>query len=490
MLFDRVLFDQKWLLQFIFSAVIAFCGLFLLIKTVPSEADQNLEAWAEEEGGSHGGRHGGCSSCGNSICYCSSTCADIGNGNQFTNECVEREMGTDHPKDTYCTVDDWLDLSMEEFSLLLGYPPEGTTNEHLIESREILQKNVRKQTPQVNEIKWEFIWKLKLPATLISFLRSLCMNALSVGEEDIKSYPKTHGRCPFGCPVKEDVDHIFMRCSLSRAVWFGSTLKLKVEKVSPSSIQLWILSILVRSQQDYTGKVKAFLEWITCVCWCIYEHRREVIFHHEKPSPVKVLHHLSALRKEVNNILHKPAQSQGSHEQTDSEMEKYLEEKRSKSNRGLDTFTKASDKRQIRGKARDAKRIQQEEIIQILKDKWIKTNRELKEEQQLVQLLKQECEQIRQSAMRQIEEKELQLADASMAAAVAESRAIAAEEKLFDCEKEIKSSEDKVCVICLNNERDMAFGCGHTTCGDCGSAISICPICRKPITSRLRLFLG
>ncbi|KAJ0231796.1 E3 ubiquitin-protein ligase RGLG4 [Hirschfeldia incana] len=44
------------------------------------------------------------------------------------------------------------------------------------------------------------------------------------------------------------------------------------------------------------------------------------------------------------------------------------------------------------------------------------------------------------------------------------------------------------CPICLTNRKDVAFGCGHMTCGDCGSRISNCPICRVLITSRLRLY--
>ncbi|CAH2067891.1 unnamed protein product [Thlaspi arvense] len=37
-------------------------------------------------------------------------------------------------------------------------------------------------------------------------------------------------------------------------------------------------------------------------------------------------------------------------------------------------------------------------------------------------------------------------------------------------------------------QANVAFGCGHMTCGDCGSRISNCPICRVLITSRLRLY--
>ncbi|KAK0606451.1 hypothetical protein LWI29_037910 [Acer saccharum] len=54
--------------------------------------------------------------------------------------------------------------------------------------------------------------------------------------------------------------------------------------------------------------------------------------------------------------------------------------------------------------------------------------------------------------------------------------------------KEPTTSAEPVCPICLTNPKDMAFGCGHTTCKDCGSAIEACPMCREPITVRLRLY--
>ncbi|WJX34704.1 E3 ubiquitin-protein ligase rglg3, variant 2 [Trifolium repens] len=50
------------------------------------------------------------------------------------------------------------------------------------------------------------------------------------------------------------------------------------------------------------------------------------------------------------------------------------------------------------------------------------------------------------------------------------------------------ASEEPVCPICLTNPKDMAFGCGHTTCKECGATLSSCPMCRQQITTRLRLY--
>ncbi|KAI3951991.1 hypothetical protein MKW92_029877 [Papaver armeniacum] len=48
--------------------------------------------------------------------------------------------------------------------------------------------------------------------------------------------------------------------------------------------------------------------------------------------------------------------------------------------------------------------------------------------------------------------------------------------------------EEVDCPICLENSRDLAFGCGHRTCHECGSELSLCPICRTPISIRIKLY--
>ncbi|PRQ40123.1 putative transcription factor C2H2 family [Rosa chinensis] len=48
--------------------------------------------------------------------------------------------------------------------------------------------------------------------------------------------------------------------------------------------------------------------------------------------------------------------------------------------------------------------------------------------------------------------------------------------------------DNQVCPICLTNPKDMAFGCGHQTCCDCGEYLQACPICRSSIQTRIKLF--
>lgn len=48
--------------------------------------------------------------------------------------------------------------------------------------------------------------------------------------------------------------------------------------------------------------------------------------------------------------------------------------------------------------------------------------------------------------------------------------------------------ENQICPICLTNPKDMAFGCGHQTCYECGETLKLCPICRSRIETRIKLY--
>ncbi|KAK4253574.1 hypothetical protein QN277_010228 [Acacia crassicarpa] len=108
----------------------------------------------------------------------------------------------------------------------------------------------------------------------------------------------------------------------------------------------------------------------------------------------------------------------------------------------------------------------------IAKNEWIKAKKDLEDKLELIQILKLECQEASERAKRQVEEKELELADTLNAVTSASS----------------SSSVAQDCAICLTNEKDFAFGCGHMTCEECGETLSMCPICREFITIRIKLF--
>ncbi|KAL4586979.1 hypothetical protein LXL04_011627 [Taraxacum kok-saghyz] len=55
-------------------------------------------------------------------------------------------------------------------------------------------------------------------------------------------------------------------------------------------------------------------------------------------------------------------------------------------------------------------------------------------------------------------------------------------------ERTSPSYDNRVCPVCLSNPKDMAFGCGHQTCCNCGIDLLLCPICRDLIDTKIRLY--
>ncbi|KAG8094766.1 hypothetical protein GUJ93_ZPchr0012g20143 [Zizania palustris] len=47
-----------------------------------------------------------------------------------------------------------------------------------------------------------------------------------------------------------------------------------------------------------------------------------------------------------------------------------------------------------------------------------------------------------------------------------------------------------LCALCMNKSKDLAFGCGHQTCYECGKNLVRCPICQQHITTRIRTILN
>lgn len=52
--------------------------------------------------------------------------------------------------------------------------------------------------------------------------------------------------------------------------------------------------------------------------------------------------------------------------------------------------------------------------------------------------------------------------------------------------KNVKSYE---CPICIEIKSNVVFNCGHIICNECQLPLDLCPICREPITTRIKIFI-
>ena len=49
-------------------------------------------------------------------------------------------------------------------------------------------------------------------------------------------------------------------------------------------------------------------------------------------------------------------------------------------------------------------------------------------------------------------------------------------------------SDQHLCTICVTYPRDTALSCGHQYCHECSKRFDHCPVCRKFVQNRIRLF--
>ncbi|TKY68549.1 Nuclear-pore anchor [Spatholobus suberectus] len=133
-------------------------------------------------------------------------------------------------------------------------------------------------------------------------------------------------------------------------------------------------------------------------------------------------------------------------------------------------------------------RHKQEEYIQKLQNECAKAKIELQEQNKCVKRLTLELDKTIGFSVRITEEKRQKLVNAFSEKAAVESNAVDAELSQPISLSRNPTFTRQACSICLTNEKNMTFGCGHMTCTECGTKIRKCHICRKKITIRIKLF--
>ncbi|KHN21362.1 Nuclear-pore anchor [Glycine soja] len=102
---------------------------------------------------------------------------------------------------------------------------------------------------------------------------------------------------------------------------------------------------------------------------------------------------------------------------------------------------------EVRGEARAAERVKQEEYIKKLEREWAEAKQELNEERENVRRFTSDRDQTLKNSLRQVEDMSKELANALRAVASAESRAAVAEVKLSGLQRKMGSTDDKLVEI-------------------------------------------
>mmetsp|Transcript_36034 Transcript_36034/g.80201 ORF Transcript_36034/g.80201 Transcript_36034/m.80201 type:complete len:185 (-) Transcript_36034:984-1538(-) len=72
---------------------------------------------------------------------------------------------------------------------------------------------------------------------------------------------------------------------------------------------------------------------------------------------------------------------------------------------------------------------------------------------------------------------------------ILEQQLMDSDQRVAQLTKQLNEMEDLVlCPICMDERRDTALKCGHTLCSSCSEPMTSCPVCRKRISRRIRLY--
>jgi len=63
------------------------------------------------------------------------------------------------------------------------------------------------------------------------------------------------------------------------------------------------------------------------------------------------------------------------------------------------------------------------------------------------------------------------------------------EERIEELQSHIEAV--RTCILCVDKDKNIKFNCGHVvTCNECAKKIKECPICRKKITKKEKVYLS
>ncbi|CAL5418073.1 unnamed protein product [Camellia sinensis] len=138
---------------------------------------------------------------------------------------------------------------------------------------------------------WKIIWRLETPPKIRHFWWKACHNLLATKAGLFRRKCGTSAVCPICLSASETVEHLLFDCSWSKAVWFGSSLNLRIDLGSIPNVSQWTSDII--SQASSLSDAKASLSKIATVGWFIWKSRNEFVFNNLPVDPMATLHRIA-----------------------------------------------------------------------------------------------------------------------------------------------------------------------------------------------------
>lgn len=135
---------------------------------------------------------------------------------------------------------------------------------------------------------WKTFWKLKCLQKILMFGWKCLLDSLPLGANLIKKNFNIDPNCAFCHDHLEDLDHLFLGCTFTRASWFGSDFS--------QGLTHWLHNLMC-NDLDYFVKILVFV-------WTIYCHRNEVRFNGSQPDHNTIFRRWKTTMLQINDLKH------------------------------------------------------------------------------------------------------------------------------------------------------------------------------------------
>jgi hypothetical protein len=147
-------------------------------------------------------------------------------------------------------------------------------------------------------ILWKRIWSIPIPKSAQNFLWRLARNIIPTRKNLSRKGISLDMCCPLCHNGSEDVDHLFMLCPASMAVWFASPLGIRI----PSHLDFlaWM--------KHWLTVPDVFAQQLFCITlWMIWRHRNFTVFKNSEFVPIIIAKTAAVFTDEFNTAAKNPS---------------------------------------------------------------------------------------------------------------------------------------------------------------------------------------
>jgi ribonuclease HI len=170
---------------------------------------------------------------------------------------------------------------------------------------------LKSSQPHLNadpEANWKALWKLKLHDRFKILVWRIASGVLPTKLNFAQKVGFGDTHCPFCLDVEESLEHLFFKCHISRAIWFGSVWALRSDLISLSTCKDFIKFVCEPPISTPASMVVNILNTSTSIQFaltldCIWNLRNKVSYSDHKINilstvkalDIRILEHLRAL---------------------------------------------------------------------------------------------------------------------------------------------------------------------------------------------------